>query len=167
MHSQLLPYRVLAISVRVFKSDKEKEMNRKILIAALACVSLVAGAQSSSTSKQLSKGSKAVAPRDMASGQASGKAAQKSGGTKDREASQPSVSEGVATAPGNGKPRVATGDVNGDGRADVTATTGQSKGGNNGVSNSKRDVASGQSSGKRQHNPVTIHKEVNASTPKL
>jgi hypothetical protein len=102
MHSQLLPYRVLAISVRVFKSDKEKEMNRKILIAALACVSLVAGAQSSSTSKQSSKGSKAVAPRDMASGQASGKAAQKSGGTKDREASQPSVSEGVRLRPGTG-----------------------------------------------------------------
>ena len=82
---------------------------------------------------------------------------------------------GKAQKPSNDQPRVATGDVNGDGRADVTATTPTTNNGqnsnaiNNSHSNIKqpRDLATGQASGKRQHEPVTIRKEVDAASPSL
>lgn len=159
-------------------------MKNKILITALACVSVAAFGQSSNSAQSSSTGSKAVsqpagsnaslnssdktaAPRDIATGHASGKrqyqpvtTQQTNTGQSDRESSSPSVSEVVVTKPAaSDAPRVATGDVNGDGRADVAINTSHSN-----IKNSK-DVATGQASGKRQHDPLTIKKEVDASSP--
>lgn len=60
----------------------------------------------------------------------------------------------------NGQRRVAAGDVNGDGRADVTANASHSN-----IKNG-RDTASGQMSGKRQHDPVVVTKSTDAASPK-
>jgi hypothetical protein len=190
-------------------------MNKKILIAGFACLSMIAVAQSSGSKDQSASATKDVKPRDVATGQASGKSVNKPAGspavlnssdqvtaprdmatgqasgkrqyqpiiirkvTEDdpnaaREAQSPkatgkttaqddwhatsktsntSVSpadvnqDGAAvrespTLPSKGQTRVATGDVNGDGKADVAI--------NNSHSNIKngKDVASGQASGK-------------------
>jgi hypothetical protein len=61
-----------------------------------------------------------------------------------------------ATATGQG--RVAAGDVTGDGKADVSATS-------NSDVKSPRDLATGQASGKRQHQPLTPIKEVTPASP--
>ena len=190
-------------------------MNKKILIAGFACLSMIAVAQSSGSKDQSASATKDVKPRDVATGQASGKSVNKPAGspavlnssdqvtaprdmatgqasgkrqyqpiiirkvTEDdpnaaREAQSPkatgkttaqddwhatsktsntSVSpadvnqDGAAvrespTLPSKGQTRVATGDVNGDGKADVAI--------NNSHSNIKngKDVATGQASGK-------------------
>jgi hypothetical protein len=190
-------------------------MNKKILIAGFACLSMIAVAQSSGNKDQSASATKDVKPRDVATGQASGKSVNRPAGspvvpnssdrvtaprdmatgqasgkrqyqpmiirkvTEDdpnaaREAQSPkatgktsaqddwhatsktsntSVSpadvnqDGVAvrespTLPSKGQTRVATGDVNGDGKADAAI--------NNSHSNIKngKDVATGQASGK-------------------
>lgn len=58
-------------------------------------------------------------------------------------------------ASATGGVRVATGDVDGDGRAERAAVT------------APRDAASGLPTGKRQHKPVTVTKEVDKATPRL
>ena len=190
-------------------------MKKKILIAGFACFSMIAVAQSSGNKDQSASTTKDVKPRDVATGQASGKSVNKPAGsqavlnssdqvtaprdmatgqasgkrqyapitirkvTEDdpntaREAQSPkatgktsaqedwhatsktgntSVSpadvnqDGVAvrespTLPSKGQTRVATGDVNGDAKADAAI--------NNSHSNIKngKDVATGQASGK-------------------
>ena len=162
----------------------------KILLVGFVCLSLGAFAQSSAGQGQASKGETAAA-KDSASGQASGKrmhkpmavqdqaAGQASGKTDGNKTAQddwdaPSVAaKGSTSGSTNGGTRVATGDVNGDGHADLTATknSGHATEKNavltNGASvQSPRDAASGQASGKRQHQPVTIRKEVDAASPK-
>ena len=166
-------------------------MNRTILVVALACVSVVAGAQSSNTNSQNS------------SNKPSAKQEQKNTHPAGRESSAPSVSEVVVQAPAKGQDhtgnmsgnhkdgwntvapskkdekngasgssdgstsqwpaKVATGDVNGDGHGDKAATNSSNK---NQVQ-APRDVASGQASGKRQHKDITVTKEVDKATPKL
>ncbi len=190
-------------------------MNKKILIAGFACLSMIAVAQSSGNKDQSASAPKDAKPRDVATGQASGKSMSQPTGspaalnssdqaaaprdmatgqatgkrqyqpiiirkvTEDdpnaaREAQSPkatgktaahddwhattktsnaSVSpaavnqDGTAvrespTLPSKGQTRVATGDVNGDGKAEAAI--------NNSHSNIKngRDVATGQASGK-------------------
>ena len=140
-------------------------MNNKILIvAAVACLSAGAVAQSTQS------------PSKSASG------------NKDRESSSPSVSEVTLTKPANGSKPVATGDVNGDGHADRAASRNSghasesvngagressspsvsevvvTKPASGGSSNGARDVASGQVTGKRQHDPVTVQKRPDAAS---
>jgi len=209
-------------------------MKNKILVAALACASVAAFAQSSANNGQASSAasvsvreaatgkasgktvsqpagsnaslnstSNVTAPKDVATGQASGKrqyqpvvfrkvadegTAAQSGkaptnsGQSNRESSAPSVSEVVVTKPSaskttaqddwqtpaktqtsdgstNQQPRVATGDVNGDGKADAAINNSHSN-----IKNSK-DLATGQATGKRQHEPVTFQKEVGTTSP--
>src|SRR6266571_4704126 len=69
--------------------------------------------------------------------------------------------------------RVAVGDVNGDGKADVTASSSAQGSGQNAAVNTshsniknQRDMATGQASGKRQHQPMTVSKEVDKASPK-
>ena len=152
-------------------------MNNKILmVAAFAALSAVAMAQSAP-----SKDKKPAQGATAASGQTSGKRmhqpmattpdnskATPSGGNHDRESSSPSVSEVVMTKPASGPKPVATGDINGDGRADVAATAGSAKGNGQGASNngsSASDVASGHATGKRQHEPVTVQKQQDSASP--
>ncbi len=176
-------------------------MNKKILIAGFACLSMIAVAQSSGNKDQSASTTKDVKPRDVATGQASGKTVNKPAGspavlnssdqvtaprdmatgqasgkrqyqpmiirkvTEDdpnaaREAQSPKAT-GKTTAqddwhmPSKGQTRVATGDVNGDGKADAAI--------NNSHWNIKngKDVATGQASGKS-----TAAKEVGTAPKK-
>ncbi len=201
-------------------------MKDKILVVGLACVSMIAAAQSNPNQKKtsqqtLDKGN--VIHRDLATREASApsfseirespskgsRASRESsqpsvseaaksnttGGTgnaSDRESSQPSVSE-AGKIDGNAHVKttatdewhqksvvknanstsVSTGDLDGDGMPDKMASknsghaTEQSAASNETQNNAgARDVASGHTAGKRQHQPVTIHKEVDKSSPK-
>ena len=62
-----------------------------------------------------------------------------------------------APAGSGGQTRVATGDVNGDGKADAAINNSHSN-----IKNSK-DAATGQTSGKRQHADNSINKESDAA----
>lgn len=95
-----------------------------------------------------------VAPRDAQSGQASGKVAATT-------SAQPAITDNKKTTSakgqdGSGETRVAVGDVNGDGKADATTQPGVT---------SPRDSSTGMATGKRQHQPITITKEVGATSP--
>jgi hypothetical protein len=167
-------------------------MNTKILIAALAGLSVVAAAQSQ-TAKQKAQPSttQTQSSRDAASGQASGRLEQKNVVHRDLAARE--VASGHATgkktaqddwqqtgakpvsSSSDAKPsHVAVGDVNGDGRADVAVSSKNSAHATEAaVSTSSsanvqapRDVATGQASGKRQHQPLTITKSVDKATPR-
>jgi hypothetical protein len=153
----------------------------KILLVGFVCISLGAFAQSSANQGQSpnAKTTTAAAPQDTATGQTAGKRMHKpvemqkeaapSGQateTKGGKTANDAWTKSTAAKPNgsnNGQPstRVATGDVNGDGRADLTATK------SSGSAPSPKDAASAQPTGKRQHEPVTVRKEVDAATPKL
>jgi len=208
-------------------------MNKKILIAGFACLSVMAVAQSSGTKDQSAGAAQArdqhpkevasgqasgktvaptkltsaqpaitdnkktsqragsaamlnndsgaseqvTAPRDMATGQASGKrqyapviirkvsddegmaareqqspkATGKATAHDDWQAPAAKTSNG-APAGSSGQTRVAAGDVNGDGKADAAINNSHSN-----IKNSK-DAATGQATGKRQHSDITITK---------
>jgi hypothetical protein len=166
--------------------NKEKEMNKKILIAGFACLSVIAVAQSSGNKDQSASAAKDQHPRDVATGQASGKrqyqpiiirkvsgddtnaarevqspkatgkttaqddwhATAKTSGTSVSPADVNQDGSAVRESPTTSHPkgvqaRVATGDVNGDGKADAAI--------NNSHSNIKNGghLATGQASGKR------------------
>jgi hypothetical protein len=162
-------------------------MNNKILIAASVGLSLFAAAQSQ-TDKQKPKPSttQTQSPRDLASGQASGRSVDQQ--TKNSPVIHRDVApRDIATGHSSGKKtaqddwhqqsaakpvsetkapsRVAVGDVNGDGTADVAASknsahateTAASPTGSPRVS-APRDAATGHTTGKRQHQPFTISK---------
>jgi len=152
-------------------SRREKMINKILMVGALACLSAVAMAQSDGNAGNTPQQGQSATSRDAASGLPSGKRMHKpvavqdsskgtpSGGSADRESSQPSVSEVVVTKPATESKPVATGDVNGDGMPDVAATSGSAKsGGQNaaGNSNGAHDAASGQATGKRQHEPMNV-----------
>lgn len=165
---------------------------KKILFVGFVCLSLSAFAQSSSGQGQVSKGDtpaakdsasgqlsgkrmhKPITMQDQATGQASGKIDRNKTASDDWEA--PGVAAKGSSKSSNGskgESRVATGDVNGDGHADLTTTKGSGNAtaksavmSSSSSSQNSRDAATGQASGKRQHQPVVIHKEVDASSPK-
>lgn len=66
------------------------------------------------------------------------------------------VEEGESAPPPRGGVRVAAGDLDGDGRADISAKQDVK---------SPRDASAGLPTGKRQHKPVTITKEWDSSSP--
>jgi type VI protein secretion system component Hcp len=200
-------------------------MNKTILIVGFACLSVIAVAQSSGTKGQSvsTAQTKDAHPREVATGQASGKTMSKPAGSQ-AVLNDPASSEQVtaprdlATGHASGKrqyqpvvimkvqdkatpvaieqqspkatrktsvspadanqdgaavrespstshpkgvqARVATGDVNGDGKADAAINNSHSN-----IKNSK-DVATGQTSGKRQHGDITITKEAGAAPQK-
>jgi hypothetical protein len=153
---------------------------KKILIVGFACLPLIAVAQTNGTGAAASKNTKASGSREVASGKASGKrgssdressapsvseVTMKAPTRGGRESSQPSVSEATVKAPSGGQGHVATGDLNGDGMPDVAASKGSSNG--KGQNSANDSLAHGQTSGKRQHEPVRIKKEIDATSPKL
>jgi hypothetical protein len=201
-------------------AHKEKFMKKKILIASVACVTLIAIAVAqSSDAKPQSASGKETPAREVTSGHASGKSASKPAGSqaqlsdpnaaavtapRDQATGQASgkrqyqpviirkVSDDEAAttreqqspkatgktsahddwhaaaktttdanhdgATASGQVRVAAGDVTGDGKADVSASS-------NSDVKGPRDLATGQASGKRQHQPVTPTKEVAPASP--
>src|ERR1041385_6748995 len=121
-------------------------MKSKILVLGFALISVFAVAQSNSKTDSAKKSS------DKAPAAAAVQPAMKVTPEK-VEAGSESIKKVADVAPTKAKPsaaddwqarRVAAGDVNGDGKADVS---------------SPRDAASGQASGKRQHQPVSLKNE--------
>lgn len=167
-------------------------MNNKILIAAFAGLSLFAAAQSpTDKDKPKSSTSQTKSPRDAASGQATGRLEQKnivhrdlaardvatgqaSGKKSAQDDWQQTAAKPASSSSDSNPSRVAAGDVNGDGRADVTVSNKNSghateAAASTTAASSKdhapRDAASGQASGKRMHKPLTIVKEVDKTSP--
>jgi FG-GAP repeat len=158
-------------------------MKTKLLVAGLTCLSVVAVAQQSAgTEKSSSKGTSTGTAQTTASsagagsklsgkkgydyrgnktsqdhwdakvaagnntnqnGSASGNAGQ---ATMVRESPSKASLSTVRESPSKASTSVSTGDVNGDGRAD--------------------EVATGKTTGKRQHQPVTVTKSVDKASPK-
>ncbi|MBZ5682589.1 MAG: hypothetical protein LAO24_21055 [Acidobacteriia bacterium] len=152
-------------------------MTSKILIVGFACLSAVALAQSDGSQQKTASPSQApsakevTSPRDAASGQASGKRMHKPLPVTQEDATAREASTGKATGrtAAVGKPalaRVAAGDVNGDGKADVAAKNSghaseqmTSASSTNSDVRSPRDVATGQASGKRTQPPASKEPE--------
>jgi hypothetical protein len=166
---------------------KEKIMNHKFLIVGFTALSLAAAAQSQSTDKKSEPAntSQVQSPRDSSTGQASGRlhkdgvvhrdlAAREasSGQASGKTMAQDDWHQQKAVSTGNSatvKP-VAAGDVDGDGVADQAASknsahaTEKLDATTNKDVKSPRDVSTGMASGKRQHQPVRITKEVGPAT---
>jgi len=139
-------------------------MKSKILVVGFALASIFAVAQSSNSQPDPVKKSSSDAkqPVDVNTGRVKA-AMQKAEASTDASKTTPrEASSGMATGKTQ---RVATGDGNGDGKADVApASNSNSQGTPSNATQSDvkspRDVATGQASGKRQHQPVTIRKAV-------
>jgi hypothetical protein len=159
-------------------------MINKVLVVGFACLSVVAVAQSNGNTDQPSN-AKIESPRDAASGQASGKRMHKpvtvqsdatarelstgkaTGKTMASDDRQASASKKNDSSNGQGEKRVATGDVNGDGKADVSASKNSGHAIEQNAVTNPRDIATGQASGKRQYRPVsTTTQDSNAASKK-
>ncbi len=121
-------------------------MKRNILVVGFACLSAVAVAQSDGSQQKSATPSPApsshevTSPRDAATGQASGKRMHKPiTVTSEDQALRESPSKASL---GKTSVRVAAGDVNGDGKADMAPAAASSD------VKSPRDLATGQASGK-------------------
>jgi len=140
-------------------------MNKKVLVVGFACLSAVAVAQSGGSQQKSASPSassqEVTSPRDVATGQASGKRMHKpiTVSSQDETAVRESPSKAslgqtaVRESPskaslGKTSVRVAAGDVNGDGSPDVAASSSSEV-------KSPRDLATGQASGKQAQQPVT------------
>jgi hypothetical protein len=161
-------------------------MNNKILIAASVCLSVFAAAQSqtdqpkpstaqgSANLEQKNVVHRDLAARDMATGHASGKKSASDDWTQQNAVSTthaPTVKPVSSNSGTKAQTRVATGDVNGDGVADKAAknsahATESITVATPSKTQSPRDVATGQMSGKRQHQPVVVTKESDKSSNK-
>jgi hypothetical protein len=159
-------------------ADGER-MKKMILAVTVAGLSVLAVAQSDKK-KEVKQSDPVVSPRDSSTGMASGKRngydvkEAKGAVTEENAASgkvtpekveagsdtlrtASEVSSGKATGKAKTtaqddwkQQRVAAGDVNGDGKAEVAAP---------------RDAASGQASGKRQHQPMLVNKGEDEKKP--
>lgn len=160
-------------------------MIRKALVVGFACWSVVAVAQSSGNGDQAANPKQSQ--QDAVSGLPSGKrmhkpmsvntdadanaktpATTKAGGVSGGKSATDDWSTSSAksnSGNGQGSTHVATGDVNGDGRADPTATKNSGHATEQNAVASPRDVATGQTSGKRQHDAVVVTKTQDASSP--
>jgi len=130
-------------------------MNKKMLVLAFAGLSMLAVAQSQSTeTKDTPKASEVKSPRDLATGQASGKRAASAKSEPVTDADADGKAAGTKTGynvKNATKARVAAGDVNGDGSNATAGAQTDLK--------SPRDHASGMPTGKRQHEPVNATTE--------
>ena len=151
--------------------------NKILMVGALACLSAVAVAQSDQSKEKAAAQEQVTAPRDAQSGQASGKRMHKpmtvtaEVGAQAAEPNKPTTKSAMddwqAPAAKTSQPKitennkaVAAGDVNGDGKAAPKATVQNPAAGSGSDVKSPRDVATGQSTGRRQHEPaVTPAKE--------
>lgn len=158
-------------------------MHNKFLVIGLTALSLAAAAQSQSNDKKNkpSNPSQVQSPRDLATGQASGRLEKKGIVHRDLAARDAATGQasGKKTAQDDGQQkvastdnsattqRVATADVNGDGVADQAASKNSAHATENlnattntGSSvQTARETSSGMASGRRQHQPVKISKE--------
>lgn len=142
-------------------------MNKLWIAGVLACLSVVAVAQSDQSKDKAPAQGQTANPPDAATGQTAGKRMHKpvSMATDASSSQTAPVAKGGKTAnddwatsaktndsKGKGQTPVVTGDVNGDGVADATAK-------NSGHATEAKTAATGQATGKRQHEPVTTTKQ--------
>src|SRR5882672_6937005 len=153
-------------------------MKNKILVVGVAFLSIAAVAQSNGNGEKKEKpatSSEVTSPRDVATGQATGKRMHKpitvtaevglDASSKDAAKDKPTTKSAqddwqTPSAKTSGTPKVrpvATGDVDGD-RAAHAATVQNSAASSSDVK-SPRDVATGQASGKRTQAPAAATKE--------
>jgi len=136
-----------------------KRMHKPVAVEQVSSKGTQSGGSADRESSQPSV-SEVVVTKPAAAAQDSSKGTP-SGGSADRESSQPSVSEAGVTKSNTGSKAATNGDLNNDGRPDLAAASGSTKGtGQNpvtgGNANGARDAASGQATGKRQHEPMTV-----------
>jgi type VI protein secretion system component Hcp len=157
------------------RATQEKNMNHKILIAAFAGLSLVAASQST-TDKQKAKASTTQpASKDAAKDQRLGNktaqddwqqtAAKPASGNKMAHDDWQQTTAKPASGSNTKPTHVAIGEVNGDGRMDVAVSNNSATGSSKDPAS--RDDASGQATGRRQHQPVTITKEVDKASTRV
>jgi hypothetical protein len=113
-------------------------MNKKILIAGFACLSVMAVAQSAGTKDQSASAERDQHPKEVASGQASGKTV----APMKLTSAQPTITDNTKTS----QPAGSQATLN----SNDSAASEQVK--------APRDLATGQASGKRQYAPVIIRK---------
>jgi len=135
-------------------------MNSKLLVMGFACLSVIAVAQSNENKQQPPAQTEATAPRDAASGQATGKRMHKPVTvTTDDTAREASTGKATgktmasddwqtpaAKSSQPGVKNVSTTDGKPNGTASTTTSNSDVK--------SPRDMSTGQASGKRQHPPA-------------
>jgi hypothetical protein len=138
-------------------------MNKNILVVGLSCLSAVAVAQSEGTQQKSTtptpNSQQVTSPRDVATGQASGKRMHKPltvTAAQDETALRESPSKASL---GKTSVRVAAGDVNGDGKADVAPSASSSN------TKSPRDLATGQASGKSAQQPASGNQPAASDKP--
>lgn len=134
-------------------------MKTKVLLAGLACLSVVAVAQQSNSDQKTSSKTGQVMVRESPS----------KASTRLRE-SPTKASTGLRESPSKQTAQVSAGDVNGDGKADKNLGSQSSGSGagvaiNNSHSNIKspRDAASGQASGKVNVQDLSVTKRSESS----
>ena len=137
-------------------------MKTKILLASLACLSVVAVAQQSNSDQKPSSKTTQVMVRESPSKASTGL----------RE-SPTKASTGLRESPTKQSTRVTAGDVNGDGKADKNIGSQSSGSGagvaiNNSHSNIKspRDSATGHASGKVNVQDLSVTKRAESADPK-
>jgi len=141
-------------------------MKSKIVVLGFVLVSVFAVAQSSNKTVSANKSSDTKQAPAAAAGQASVKMTPEkveAGSESLKTASEVSTGKATGKAKTSASDdwqtqRVAAGDVNGDGKADAAASSSSDV-------KSPRDAASGQASGKRQHQPVSLKKEDEQKPP--
>jgi FG-GAP repeat len=135
-------------------------MKSKILVLGFALISVFAVAQSNNKTDSAKKSS------DKAPAAAAAQPSLKVTPEK-VEAGSETIKKVSDVVPTKAKPsaaddwqakRVAAGDVNGDGKADVAPSSSSDV-------KAPRDIATGQASGKRQHQPVSLKKEDEQKPP--
>jgi hypothetical protein len=158
-------------------------MNKIMMVAAVACLSAAASAQSAQTKDKAPAPSQSTGAPNADSAQTAGKRMHKPVTMVSDDSSKqaiPAVAKGGKTAnddwttsaksadpkTSNAQPRVATGDVNGDGVADATAKNSGHASETLKSATAPRDLATGHASGKRQHEPVVVTKQTDAASPK-
>ena len=133
-------------------------MKKMILVVAVAGLSVLAVAQADKK-KEVKQSDTVVSPKDSSTGMASGKKAGydlKEAKGAVTEESQSSTAREASTGKATGKMENVS--------ADATTQTGTQQAEQHEVK-APRDVATGQSSGKRQHQPISINKVEDEKKP--
>jgi len=148
-------------------------MKTKVLLAGLACLSVVAVAQQSNNDQKTSSKTGQVMVRESPSKASTALRESPTKASTGLRESPTKASSGLRESPTRQTVQVSTGDVNGDGKADKNIGSQSSGSGagvaiNNSHSNIKspRDAASGQASGKVNVQDLSVTKRTESSDPK-
>jgi hypothetical protein len=155
-----------------FHYTGEQHMKTKILLAGLACLSVVAVAQQSSDEQKPSPKTDQATVRESPTKASTGLRESPTKASTGVRESPTKASTGRRESPTKQSPQVSAGDADGDGTADKNIGSQSSSNGagvaiNNSHSNIKspRDSAKGQASGKVNVQDISITKRSESSAP--